>query len=286
MKVYNCFQFHNELDVLEIRLQEGWNTTDYFVIAESDHTHSGVSKEYLLLDNWERFKPYADKIRRIQVDHTLEEQRKVFNNTDEWVRENYQRYALLEGLHDKADEDLIIISDLDEVPRSEMIEMIKEDENDYDRYILKIPHFHFRLNYMRVLPHIPFENIMVVRGRAFTDPMRERAYTFPWGTKPTDIAYLEHGGWHFTDFGNEQQVIKKLKSFCHLDQNDPKILEQLENLDKMIENKWDRDLSFIPKFEYVVIDDYFPKCITDNLAKWKHMIIPNATVSVTDLYKD
>jgi hypothetical protein len=71
-----------------------------------------------------------------------------------------------------------------------------------------------------------------------------------------------------------------------IDQNDPKILEQLENLDKMIENKWDRDLSFIPKFEYVVIDDYFPKCITDNLAKWKHMIIPNATVSVTDLYKD
>ena len=125
MKVYNCFQFHNELDVLEIRLQEGWDTTDYFVISESDHTHSGMSKEYLLLDNWERFKPYADKIRRIQVDHTLEEQRKVVNSKDEWVRENYQRYILLEGLHDKADEDLIIISDLDEVPRSDIIEMIK-----------------------------------------------------------------------------------------------------------------------------------------------------------------
>lgn len=286
MKVYNCFQFHNELDVLEIRLQEGWDTTDYFVIAESDHTHSGMSKEYLLLDNWERFKPYADKIRRIQVDHTLEEQRKVFNSKDEWVRENYQRYILLEGLHDKADEDLIIISDLDEVPRSDIIEMIKEDENDYDRYILKIPHFHFRLNYMRVVPHVAFENIMVVRGRSFTNPMKEREYTFPWGSKPTDIAYIEHGGWHFTDFGNDEQVIKKLQSFCHLDQNDPKILGQLEDMDKMIENKWDRDLSFTPKFEYVVVDDYFPKCVTDNLDKWQHMIIPNATVSVTDLYKD
>lgn len=284
MKVYNCFQFFNELDILEIRLQEGWDTTDYFVIAESSHTHSGLSKEYFLLDNWERFKPYADKIRRIQVDESIEEQRQFFpRDTNEWVREKYQRFALRNGLYDSQPDDLIIISDCDEVPRSDMIQMIKEDTNVYSRYILNIPHFHFRLNYMRV-NEIKFPNIVVCRRSVFTNPMSEREYTFPWFTTPEDTVYLDHGGWQFTDFGNDEHVINKLKSFSHIDQNNSKYLDVI-NLEKMIANKSDRDGSDEKRFEYVVVDDYFPKCVTENLDRWKHMIIPNATVLVTDIYK-
>ena len=60
MKVYDCFTFYNEFDTLEIRLQEMWDQVDHFVIAEANTTHSGVAKPFMLLDNWERFKPYAD----------------------------------------------------------------------------------------------------------------------------------------------------------------------------------------------------------------------------------
>ena len=283
MKVYNCFQLYNELDILEIRLQEGWDTTDYFVIAESSHTHAGNSKNYLLLDNWERFKPYADKIRRIQVDETLEEQSKVFSNeSPEWVREKYQRYSLIKGMNDLASDDLIIISDLDEVPRAEMIEMIKEDANDYDRYILSIPHFHFRLNYLRVQPNVVHTDIMVVRARAFTNPMRERELTFPWFQDPPNTVYIDHGGWHFSDFGNDQHVINKLQNFCHLDANKPEYLNNI-NLDNFIKNKIGRDKDEV--FEYVKIDEYFPKCIRDNLDRWNHMIIPDAEFTVEDFYK-
>jgi beta-1,4-mannosyl-glycoprotein beta-1,4-N-acetylglucosaminyltransferase len=275
----------NELDIAEIRIQENWDTTDYFVIAEASHTHAGNPKPYYLLENWERFKPYESKIRRIQIDESLEEQRKQFpKETDEWVREKYQRFALQKGLHDMQPEDLIIISDCDEVPRSEMIEMIKEDTNDYDRYILNVPHFHFRLNYMRVSPVSVFANILVCRGRAFTNPMREREHVFPWVPTPPDTVFIDHGGWHWSDFGNDEHVINKMKSFCHLDQNNKDIIESLKKLDWLIENKYDRDLSFVKKFEYVVVDDYFPKCITDNLDKWQHMIIPNATHAVFDIY--
>ena len=70
MKTYDCFTFFNELDVLEIRLKEMWDVTDYFVIAESNLSHSGKPKDYILLDNWERFKPYEEKIRRIPVSYT------------------------------------------------------------------------------------------------------------------------------------------------------------------------------------------------------------------------
>jgi beta-1,4-mannosyl-glycoprotein beta-1,4-N-acetylglucosaminyltransferase len=286
MKVYNCFQIFNELDIAEIRIQENWDTTDYFVIAESNYTHSGIEKPYYLLDNWKRFEPYESKIRRIQVDESLEEQRKYFpNETDEWVREKYQRFALQKGLDDMQPDDLIIISDCDEVPRSEMIAMIKEDPNDYDRYILNVPHFHFRLNYMRVRPVSVFPNVLVCRGRAFTNPMREREYVFPWFTPPADTVFVDHGGWQWTDFGTEDHVINKMKSFCHLDQNNKDIIESLKKLDWLIENKYDRDLSFEKKFEYVIIDDYFPKCIRENFDKYQHMIIPGALHKVTELYK-
>jgi beta-1,4-mannosyl-glycoprotein beta-1,4-N-acetylglucosaminyltransferase len=284
MKVYNCFQFYNELDILEIRLQEGWDTTDYFVITESSHTHAGNSKNYLLLDNWERFKPYADKIRRIQVDETVEEQSKIFpGNTPEWVREKYQRHALIKGLHDLTIDDLIIISDADEIPRSAMIEMIKHDENDYDRYILNVPHFHFRLNYLRIVPNIVHADIMVVRARAFTSPMQEREFTFPWFQNPPNTVYIDHGGWHFSDFGNDEHVINKLRNFCHLDVNNPEYINNI-NIENFINKKIGRERNE-EVFEYVKIDDYFPKCIKDNLDRWNSMIIPNAQFTVEDFYK-
>ena len=144
MKVYDCFTFFNELDVLEIRLQEMWDTTDYFVIAESNLSHSGKPKDYILLDNWDRFKPYADKIRRIQVDDMPE-------TKDSWVRERFQRKSIDRGLTDMNPEDLVIVSDMDEVPRAEAVEMVKEDENDWDKYILCIPMFQYQLNFMKFL---------------------------------------------------------------------------------------------------------------------------------------
>ena len=144
MKTYDCFTFFNELDVLEIRLREMYDTVDHFVIAEANMSHSGKPKDYILLDNWERFKPWADKIIRVQVDDFPE-------TKDSWIREKYQRYSLSKGLPDTlAKDDLIITSDLDEVPRAEAIEMIKEDENDYDRYVLGMPMFQFRMNYMKI----------------------------------------------------------------------------------------------------------------------------------------
>jgi beta-1,4-mannosyl-glycoprotein beta-1,4-N-acetylglucosaminyltransferase len=285
MKTYNCFQFYNELDILEIRLQECWDSTDYFVITESSHTHSGNSKDYVLLDNWERFKPYADKIRRIQIDETLEEQKKVFpNDSPEWIREKYQRYALVKGIHDLNPEDLIVLSDCDEVPRGDLIEMIKHDENDYDRYLINVAQFHFRLNYLRIKPEPKFVNIMAVRGRAFTNFMSEREFTFPWFKTPENSVYVEHGGWHWSDFGNDEHVVNKLKNFCHVDQNNQDQLNFI-NLDWIIANKRDRNPNDEgQRFEYVIMDDYFPKCITDNLDKWKHMIIPDAEYHVEDFY--
>lgn len=281
MKTYDCFTFFNELDVLELRLKEMWDVTDYFVIAESNLSHSGKPKDYILLDNWEQFKPYESKIRRIQVDDMPET-----NNS--WVREKFQRHALGRGLEDMAPEDIIIVSDLDEIPRAEVVDMIKTDENDYNKYILTIPMFQYKINFMKYIERSKQRNIMVTRGRAFTNAQQEREFTFPWVPAPEDLVYVEHGGWHFTYFGDDNNAIVKIQNFAHTETDTKEMIER-HDIEWMVNNKYGHHgPNHEERFEIVVVDDYFPKAITDNLAYWteKNMIAPNAVFRVTDLYRE
>lgn len=281
MKTYDCFTFFNELDVLEIRLKEMWDTTDYFVIAESNLSHSGKPKDYILLDNWERFKPYADKIRRIQVDD-------MPATDNSWVREKFQRFSLGRGLEDMSPDDIIIVSDLDEIPRAEAVDMIKEDENNYDKYILTIPMFQYKINYMKIYERSKQRNIMLTRGRAFTNAQQEREFTFPWVPTPKDTVYIDHGGWHFTYFGDDQNAIVKIKNFAHTETDRQELIDR-HDIEWMVNNKYGHHgPNHEERFEIVVVDDYFPKAITDNLDYWinRNMIAANAVFHVTDLYRE
>ena len=278
MKVYDCFMFFNELDIVELRFEELYHSVDYFVIAESNVTHAGNPKPYIFLDNWDRFTKFHDKIRHIKVDDVPE-------NVGGMFRDKFQREALSRGLSDLHTDDLVIVSDLDEIPRAELIDMIKTDENQYERYMLNLPQFRHRLNFMKVRESHKYTNVIVTRGRAFTDPHRERELTFPWTAKPANSVILEHGGWHFTWLGNDQEVAHKLTNFAHTELNTEATRKNI-NIDDVIKNK----KSFLPdhdeEFEYVIIDDYFPNYVKNNLDKWQHLIIQDAVKEVTEIYKD
>jgi hypothetical protein len=279
MKIYDILPFFNELEVLEIRIKELWDVVDYFVVAESNLSHSGKPKEYIFENNIERFAPYMSKIRHIKVDDMPE-------TPDSWVRERFQRKACERGLYDLAPEDIVITSDCDEIARAEIIEMIKEDENDYDRYILFIPQFQYKLNYMKFFQNSKNANIIVTRGRAYTNPQTEREYTFYWNPKPPETVMVDHGGWHFTYFGDNDHAITKIKNFAHTETDTPDMIAR-HNIQWFIDNKYGHHGPKDPeRFEYVQVNEYFPKCITENLDQWQHMIIPNAQFTVEDLYRE
>jgi hypothetical protein len=287
MKVYDLFSFYNEFEVLEIRLQELWDTVDYFVLLESNVTYVGNPKPYLFDENKERFSKYMSKIRHIKLDVPFAEQKKVFPNEidDHWTREKYQRYAASQELTDLADDDIVIVSDCDEIPRAEMIEMIKEDENDYSRYLMFIPQLQYKINYMKTQYPSRHGVIMVTRGRAFINPQQEREFSFFWNPKPENTVIIDHGGWHFTYFGDDEHCINKIRNFAHTEQNRDNIINEFD-IDWMIRNKYGFEGNRTDeRFEYVVVDEYFPKCITDNIEKWSHMIIPNASFRTEDLYR-
>lgn len=281
MKVYDCFTFYNEFDLLELRLEELWDVVDYFVIAEASTTHQSQPKPFLLEERWDDFKKYHSKIRHIKVDD-------MPCNPNTWINENWQRRALQRGLYDMQPEDIIITGDGDEIVRPSVIEAIKNDPNDYNRYIPYLPLFYFRLNYLMVNPCGIHGKSVVTRGRAFMDPQKEREVTFPWVPKPpnVDMCFVNHGGWHFSYFGKTDFAKNKIQSFAHAETNIPQIVDKLD-VEEMIKRKvgivWEQGEE---RFAYIKVNDYFPQTVLKNPERWKDMIITTQEHEVYDFYPD
>ena len=148
MKIYDAFLFFNELDILDLRLNLLNKFVDKFVIVESTVTFSGKNKKLFFDENKDRFKQFEDKIIHIIIDDTPDEflsinyiddvktTKDIFKNKilkylsestgwsrdqKQWGREIYQREYIIMGLFDCSDEDMIIISDVDEIPNPEEI---------------------------------------------------------------------------------------------------------------------------------------------------------------------
>lgn len=278
MKIYDCFTFFNELDLLEIRLQELWESVDYFIISESDHSFTGKSKNFVLLDNWKRFQQYSEKIRHITVTD-------MPNNGNPWNNERWQRNSLARGLTDISDLDLIIVSDCDEIPRAEAVDMIRQDTNMYDRYILGHPMSQYKFNFVKVYPELVQHNIIMTRAKQFTKPQQEREYTFHWKcVPPENTVKIEHGGWHFSYFGDDIDAVTKIQNFSHTET--PQSVMDNHNIDYMIKHGCGHHgLKHAERFSIVAMDNYFPKCITDNLDRWQHRIASNPITSLNELYE-
>lgn len=114
---YDCFPFFNELDILEIRLNTLDKHVDKFVLVEASKTQSLLDKPYFFEENKARYSKFLNKIIHV----------KVSDNPDlpGWVMENHQRNCITRGLVDCNGEDTILISDVDEIPNLNDIDMSK-----------------------------------------------------------------------------------------------------------------------------------------------------------------
>ena len=132
--VYDCFQFFNELDILKLRLNVLDPVVDRFVISEATTTFSGIPKPLYYEENKDMFKEFEHKIIHVVVDDTPE------GYTHD--RDTFQKNAVGRGLKDARDDDIIIFSDLDEIPDPDKIKKIIDNFDD-----TKIYHFAQRLFY-------------------------------------------------------------------------------------------------------------------------------------------
>jgi beta-1,4-mannosyl-glycoprotein beta-1,4-N-acetylglucosaminyltransferase len=212
--IYDCFTFNDELDLLELRLEYLNPVVDKFVIVESQYTFSGLKKTTVFEDSRQRFAKYADKIVYIQDSKEP--------NTDAWLNEFHQRNLLKAGLKEAADDDLAIISDVDEIP--------------YLSKILK----DFSLSTPQIIPMtLSYYYFNCIEDGAIWDKAIITPYKFIKDIEVGDrdelrrklqirLNYVKPYGGHFSYlFGDDvEKYINKIKSFSHQEYNTPFFLNR------------------------------------------------------------
>ena len=114
-RVVDAFLFSNELDLLELRLSVLDPVVDRFVLVESTVAFSGLEKPLAYADNRERVAPWRDQITHVVVRDT------PTPGVWRWGRERFQRDQVLRGLGDCRCDDVVLISDVDEIPDPEAV---------------------------------------------------------------------------------------------------------------------------------------------------------------------
>lgn len=274
-KVYDCFTFFNELDLLELRLSECYDSADYFVIAEANKTFSGNDKRFILEDNWDRYKAFHDKIIYIKVDDMPE-------GPDAWAREYHQRNALIRGLGSAGDNDVVALTDCDEVLRPRTLNILRND-TEHSIWICRHPMFYFKLNYLMTHPRSYHVNPMAILKKNLSSFQNLRNHMVRWAyNQPDDyntneVHTIQHSGWHFTYLGDTAHAATKLLNFAHTESQHwaSKI-----DVNEIMTRKGGIDPNSPERFEYIELDDYFPNTVINNPERWKDYIISDANVSI------
>jgi len=278
-KIYDCFNFFNELDILEIRLNTLYDYVDYFVIVESSVTHSGVEKPFYFEENKERFSKFLDKIisnkvydtpndfvnlidsedkALTEINQFIEKQTNRFNRLTQpdYGRDFFQKECVRRPLINCSDNDIIIISDADEIPNPEILKNLEINDKIYSLnqttyyYYINVlkqrDWYGSKISYYKNIKHLSFNE---VRGDESLS------------TK------IENSGWHFSFQGGKEMVKTKILSYSARDMVNSHILSHLDsNIDNNI------DPFFRSNLTVVEIDDTYPKYILNNLEKYKHLI--------------
>ena len=265
MAIFDCFQYFNEDHVLDLRFHVLNEKVDCFVISESTKTHQGKNKKLNFdINNFSKFK---HKIKYIVADY----QKKIdFQNHvgGESLVEQHQRNCLSECLVSANDNDLIILSDSDEIPDLSKLNQIKKNTK-FTAFSQKM--FMYKLN-LQNLDESNWIGSKISLKKNFPLPQKLRNLKFKeypfWRFDKIGLQIIK-GGWHFSFLQKPSDIANKIKSYSHGEFNKNEITDE-KNIEQRIANNQDifgRDI----KLEKILIDETYPKFIRDNkslLSKW------------------
>ena len=230
MRIFDCFMYFDEDLILDARLNILDKYVDFFIIVESKYNHKG-EKRSLKLD-LEKFKKFKNKIKYLVIedlpnnleaitgqDFGVTKEHKFINNAVK--RENFQRNFIKKGLDEAQDEDFILISDLDEIPSLENLNLRSVKEKiivfkqlmTYYKFNLALPNFWWHgtkgclkknLKSPQWLRNVKSKKYSLLRLDILFSEMRYNS-----------IKFIENGGWHFTNIKSAEEIELKFKSYLH-----------------------------------------------------------------------
>ena len=251
MKIFDCFMYFDEEVVLDVRLNTLDKYVDYFVIVESSFTHKGDNKN--LMFNHNKFEKFKNKIIYLVYDKQPKGIEAVNENDSEdeksrkyilnaVLRENGQRNFIQNGLNKAENNDIILISDVDEIPNL--------SEVNFNNISEKIIMFHQDMFYYKFdlkIPNLLWTGTRGCRKKYLLSPqwlrnVKDRKY-FPFRIdilfsekKYSNIKFINNGGWHFSYIKTAEEIEHKLKSYLHHREFDEQSLS-VDEIQNIIENK-------------------------------------------------
>jgi beta-1,4-mannosyl-glycoprotein beta-1,4-N-acetylglucosaminyltransferase len=273
MKIYDCFSYLDEDLLLEIRLNILDKYVDYFVIVEGNKTWQNNNKK--LRFDIKKFEGFKDKIIYIPVND-------MPGGENPWIRENFQRNCIIRGLSNSSPDDLIIISDADEIPN---LDNIKEYIKNKRYAVFKQKGFYYKLNMQNVT--FPFwYGSRICKNKYLKSPQWLRNLKFKkrplWRIDKFRLNnIIEKGGWHFCNLKNPKDLLYKYKNmaetkddFFAKDGIDGEIDEKYLSI-QQIENAIEKGKNLVGKNEYfekIELDNSFPDYILNNRDKYESWI--------------
>ena len=269
MKIYDCFQYFNEENVLDLRFNILDEFVDFFVIVESTTDHQGRDKK--LNFNIDKFKKFKKKIIHVVVDDTLDNIKKPHLGQNSLV-ERHQRNSIVKGLKNCSDDDLVIISDVDEIPDLTKLDLF-DKKNRYAVFLQK--KFDYKLNLLNETEGDWFGSKICLKKNLkspqWLRDLKFKKYPFWRIDKIKDLQIIKNGGWHFSYLQSPENLLKKIASFSHGEHNKPEFAnsQNIEEKIKMQKNIFGQEFSY----KKIEIDQTFPKYIVENKEKLKEWII-------------
>lgn len=297
MKIFDAFLFYNELELLEIRLNTLDEIVDFFVITEAKVTFSGKQKPLYFAENRDRFKKFEDKIIHNVIETTPDNfdsflpPKEYFTKRNisyahksagvplsklsiDFQREVFQRDSVINGLLNIAHpEDLIMISDLDEIPNPVAVQQVIESFKTGVIYSFCQKWYMYYFNVgcnqewfgTRICDFASLKEQSVDLMRYHLENRSEQ---------PGPI--VENGGWHFSFLGGQQRIREKLSAYSYQGRRSKFFLQVMDNLfPQRIQRKIEKNEDIFNtgrSFRTVQLDDSFPPYLLENRHKFESLI--------------
>lgn len=295
MNIYDCFMYFDEDLLLDLRLNTLNKYVKKFVITEATYTHNGNKKKLKFDIN--QFKKFKDKITYIVVDEPpptildLEEGESKGKRGEKLIlngmaRDYFQREKLSEGLDKCQEDDLILISDLDEIPNLHSLDFSNINNNII---IFEQKMFYYKLNLFyqeykwfgtKATKKKNFISPQWLRNIKAKDYSKWRLDVLFSKKKYSNLYFVKNGGWHFTCLRTPEDLEKKLLNFAHhyeFEESGLKI-DDLKNLifEKRVmydHNVDQKGYKWSGKSKLQRIDNNFlPNYVSLNLEKYKNWL--------------
>ena len=291
-RCWSISPFFNELDVLDVKLREQAPWVDVFVFSEATTTYAGTPKPLYLTDALAagRFADFADKIRVVVVDDppTIGQPFQPFGDPERWRRENHQRAALQRGMADLERDDVVCLSDVDEIVRGSIIRGYLE----YGWTFMSVPPLTMHVGSLTHRWWIPVHVIARLMPGTMVMPCEDPSIWtgVPCGSTPEDARQspgvrleiadgqpMDYYGWHLSYMGGPDAIRHKLSEAAHPELNEAWVheaahLESVSKGERDIFGRSNRVLVPCPR-------SGLPDCIQADFDYWNATLVGGAELA-------